>query len=81
MGKREVLNERAPISPVSVEVFNMLSTPALVQESCGGGERCDRDAPVFADILLALLFRPLALEIASAEGIVLPGVVCGRGRK
>lgn len=72
-----MLNERAPMSPVSVEVFNMLRTPALVQESCGGGgERCEREAPVLAETLLALLFRPLTFDTVSAEGIVPPRVAC-----
>lgn len=76
-GKRELLNERAPMSPVSVEVFSMLRTPALTNVSfggmLGGGERTERDAPVAPETLLALLLRPLAtLETASVKGIVPP---------
>jgi hypothetical protein len=72
-GKRDVLNERAPMSPVSVEVFNILRTPALANVSLGGGgERCLREAPVAPETLLARLLRPLTLEIVSVKGIVPP---------
>lgn len=80
-GKRELLKERAPMSPVSVDVFNMLRTPALTRASfggmLGGGERRERDAPVAPDTLLALLLRPLAtLETGSVKGIVPPSQAC-----
>ena len=69
------------MSPVSVEVFNMLRTPALTKVSfggmLGGGERTEREAPVAPDTLLALLLRPLAtLETGSVKGIVPPFEAC-----
>lgn len=74
-GRRELLNDRAPISPVSVEVLSMLRTPALASVSFGaaiGCERMEREAPVTPETLLALLFRPEMLETASVKGIVPP---------
>lgn len=71
-GRRDVLNESAPISPVSVEVFNMLRTPALDHGSVVlvGGERCcERDWP---ETLLARELRPLSVDTVSVKGIVPP---------
>lgn len=70
------------MSPVSVEVLSMLSTPALLRVSApagkGGGccERAEREAPVAPDMLLALLFRPLMFETVSVKGIVPPFGAC-----
>lgn len=68
------------MSPVSVEVFSMLSTPALARvslpEPIGGGERIEREAPVAADTLLARLLRPETLETGSVKGIVPPFEAC-----
>ena len=75
VGKREVLNDSTPISPVSVEVFSMLSTPALARVSFGGAtgcERMEREAPVTTETLLALLLRPETLDTGSVQGIVPP---------
>lgn len=72
-GRRVVLNDRAPISPVSVDVFSMLSTPALrVSERGTGCERMEREAPVMPETLLALLLRPETTETVSVKGIVPP---------
>lgn len=65
------------MSPVSVVVLSMLSTPALARVSLGcpagaGPERTDREAPVIAETLLALLLRPLMLDTGSVKGIVPP---------
>lgn len=80
LGRRVLLKERAPISPVSVEVLSMLKTPALASvstpEPMGGGERREREAPVAAETLLALLLRPLMLETGSVKGIVPPFEAC-----
>ena len=80
LGRRELLKDSAPMSPVSVEVLSMLRTPALVSISelapIGGGERTDREAPVAAETLLALLLRPLMLETGSVKGIVPPFEAC-----
>jgi hypothetical protein len=80
LGRRELLKESAPISPVSVEVLSMLKTPALAIMSTPvpicGGERTDREAPVAAETLLALLLRPLMLETGSVKGIVPPFEAC-----
>lgn len=80
LGKRVLLKDNAPISPVSVEVLSMLRTPALASMSTlapmGGGERTEREAPVAAETLLALLLRPLMLETGSVEGIVPPFEAC-----
>ena len=81
VGKREWLNDRAPISPVSVDVLSMLSTPALASVSFGGAaavgcERREREAPVTADTLLALLLRPEMFETGSVKGIVPPFEAC-----
>jgi hypothetical protein len=76
LGRRELLKESAPISPVSVVVLSILRTPALAIMStptpAGGGERREREAPVAAETLLALLLRPLMLETGSVKGIVPP---------
>ena len=75
LGRRAWLNDRAPISPVSVEVLSMLRTPALAIVSFGatiGCERTEREAPVTTETLLALLLRPEMLETASVKGIVPP---------
>jgi hypothetical protein len=77
LGRRELLKESAPISPVSVVVLSILRTPALAIMSTptpagGGGERREREAPVAAETLLALLLRPLMLETGSVKGIVPP---------
>lgn len=78
MGRRVWLKESAPISPVSVLVLSMLSTPAfdimsLPFPACGGGpERTGCEAPVMAETLLALLFRPLTLDTSPVKGIVPP---------
>ena len=76
-----MLNERAPISPVSVDVLSMLRTPALDSVSFGGmpggGDlTAERDAPVVPETLLARLLRPLTLETLSVKGIVLPIGAC-----
>ena len=80
LGRRELLKDSAPMSPVSVEVLSMLRTPALASVSTpapiGGGERTERDAPVAAETLLALLLRPLMLETGSVKGIVPPFRAC-----
>ena len=76
LGKRELLKERAPISPVSVDVLSILRTPAFASvsppEPIGGAERIEREAPVAAETLLARLLRPLMLETGSVKGIVPP---------
>lgn len=77
LGKRALLKERAPMSPVSVDVFSMLRTPAFARVSpppvpIGGAERMEREAPVAAETLLARLLRPLMLETGSVKGIVPP---------
>ena len=70
------------MSPVSVLVLSMLSTPALENMSfafgTGGGcpERTECEAPVMRDTSLALLLRPLMLEIGSVKGIVPPFEAC-----
>ena len=73
-GIRDELNDMAPMSPVSVDVLSMPITAALDMVSGGGEtrawERVERDAPVTFETLLARLFRPEALEMASAKGIV-----------
>ena len=74
-GRRELLKDKAPMSPVSVDVLSMLRTPALARVSFGAGmavgcERMERDAPVTAEILLALLLRPEAIDTGSVKGIV-----------
>ena len=64
------------MSPVSVEVFNMLRTPALDQVSfvLVGGERCcEREFP---ETLLARELRPLRVDTVSVKGIVPPCVAC-----
>lgn len=64
------------MSPVSVLVLSMLSTPALIIVSSGGATlRTERET------LLALLLRPLTTEAASAKGIVphFRGLWCGPG--
>ena len=67
------------MSPVSVVVFNMLSTPALENMSFAGGAReRDCEAPVTPETLLALLSRPLKLDTASVKGIVPPLEACVR---
>ena len=72
-GSRELLKERAPMSPVSVVVLSMLSTPALLSMSLlGGGDRIERDAPVAPETLLDLLLRPLMLDTSWVKGIVPP---------
>lgn len=80
LGRRELLKDSAPMSLVSVEVLSMLRTPALASMSTpapiGGGERTERDAPVAAETLLALLLRPLMLETGSVKGIVPPFRAC-----
>jgi len=76
LGKREELKDKAPMSPVSVEVLSMLSTPAFSVSPGGAATRCERtdcEAPVTPETLLALLFRPETLETASVKGIVPPG--------
>ena len=76
MGKRELLKDKLPMSPVSVVVLSILSTPALQSVSFGAGcERMEREAPVTTETLLALLLRPEMLETGSVTGIVPPG--CG----
>ena len=77
VGRRELLNDRAPMSPVSVDVLSMLSTPALASVSFGamaavGCDRMERDAPVTPETLLALLLRPETLDTGSVKGIVPP---------
>ena len=79
---RILLKESAPISPVSVPVLSMLSTPAFESISlplplCGCPERTDWE-PVIAETLLALLFRPLMLEGGSVKGIVPPLEACNQ---
>ena len=72
---RELLNDKAPISPVSVDVLSMLRTPALANISFAaavGCERTEREAPVTAETLLDLLLRPETLDTASVKGIVPP---------
>ena len=74
-GKREELNDKAPMSPVSVDVFSMLSTPAFSVSPGGTAilcERTDCEAPVTPETLLALLLRPETLETGSVKGIVPP---------
>ena len=75
-GKRELLKDKLPMSPVSVDVLSMLSTPALARVSFGawaiGCERMEREAPVTTETLLALLLRPEMLETGSVTGIVPP---------
>lgn len=76
-----MLNESAPISPVSVDVLSILRTPALDSVSfggmLGGGDlTAVRDAPVVPETLLARLLRPLTLETLSVEGIVPPFQAC-----
>jgi len=76
------LKDKDPMSPVSVEVFNMPRTAALENMSfdgaapCGGAPRLEREAPVIADTLLDLLLRPLMLDTASVKGIVPPDGAC-----
>jgi hypothetical protein len=75
VGRRELLNDKAPISPVSVDVLSMLITPALARVSFGaavGCERTEREAPVTTETLLALLLRPETLDTGSVKGIVPP---------
>lgn len=76
LGSRVLLKDRAPMSPVSVDVLSILRTPAFARASApapiGGGERREREAPVAAETLLALLLRPLMLETGSVKGIVPP---------
>lgn len=77
VGRREVLKDNAPMSPVSVEVLSMLRMPTLESVSVGaiagaGCERMERDAPVTTDTLLALLLRPETLDTGSVKGIVPP---------
>lgn len=81
VGRRVLLKERAPISPVSVLVLSILSTPAFENISlffAAGGcpERTECEVPVMAETLLALLLRPLTLEIGSVKGIVPPFEAC-----
>jgi hypothetical protein len=80
LGRRLLLKDSAPMSPVSVVVLSMLRTPALDSISLppptGGGERREREAPVAAETLLALLLRPLMLETGSVKGIVPPFKAC-----
>ena len=84
-GSRPRLKERSPISPVSVPVFNMLSTPvldsvsllALLGPAAEPPERTEAAMlPVMAETLLALLLRPLTLETGSEKGIVPPFGAC-----
>lgn len=84
-GSRPRLKERSPISPVSVPVFNMLSTPvldsvsllALLGAAVEPPERTEAAMlPVMAETLLALLLRPLTLETGSEKGIVPPFGAC-----
>ena len=73
LGKREELNDKAPMSPVSVDVLSMLSTPAFSVSPGGTAilcERTDCDAPVTPDTLLALLLRPETLETGSVKGML-----------
>ena len=61
------------MSPVSVDVLSILSTPAFsvsLPVPMGGAERMEREAPVAAETLLARLLRPLMLETGSVKGIV-----------
>ena len=65
------------MSPVSVLVLSMLSTPALESMSfdfapAGGPERTECEAPVMPETLLARLLRPLMLDTGSVKGIVPP---------
>lgn len=72
-GSREVLNDRLPISPVSVVVLSMLNTPAFTSVSLGAGwARREREAAVTPETLLALLFRPEMLETGSVTGMMPP---------
>lgn len=70
------------MSPVSVLVFSILSTPALLSVSLLGllvepPERTEAAMlPVIAETLLALLLRPLTLETGSEKGIVPPLKAC-----
>ena len=80
-GRRDLLKDKAPMSPVSVEVLSMLITAALARVSLGappsaGWSRMERDAPVIPETLLALLLRPEMLETGSVKGIVPPLEAC-----
>lgn len=80
MGKREELKDKAPMSPVSVDVFSMLSTPALSVSPGGTAilwERTECEAPVTPETLLALLLRPETLETGSVKGMLPPMRGCG----
>lgn len=75
------MKDRAPMSPVSVLVLSILSTPALENISFdlpagGGPERMECEAPVMPETLLALLLRPLIWDTVSVKGIVPPVVAC-----
>lgn len=67
-GSLDLLNERAPMSPVSVDVLSMLRTPGA--ENMSPSPAFPRGGLCEPDSCEARLLRPLSGTSRSAKGIV-----------